>query len=290
MDLRRTLPGFPPTYFGCAVALANATIEREHLAGATLADLARRVRDAVAGVDEAAARRALAAIDRLRRQEGLAALERLHVVHPRAGLLVTNLSRLPVREIVFDAGPPVAFDILAPAERCAVVLPAEDGLDVRSACPRSALERAGRCVCYRQTGPVASLARLVREPIDVAALAGADAGATARVCLFVGVVRNENQGRAVLRLEYEAYEEMALPLLEEIAEETRRLYPVTDVRLVHRLGRLEIGEASVAVAVSSPHRAEAFAACRFAIDTLKAKVPIWKKELYADGSAWLDGS
>ena len=136
---------------------------------------------------------------------------------------------------------------------------------------------------------MASLVRLVREPIDVAALAGASP-ADGAVCLFVGVVRNENQGRAVLRLEYEAYEEMALPLLEEIAAETGRLYPVTDVRLVHRLGRLEIGEASVAVAVSSPHRAEAFAACRFAIDTLKARVPIWKKELYADGSAWLDGS
>ena len=136
---------------------------------------------------------------------------------------------------------------------------------------------------------MANLVRLVREPIDVAALAGASP-ADGAVCLFVGVVRNENQGRPVLRLEYEAYEEMALPLLEEIAAETGRLYPVTDVRLVHRLGRLEIGEASVAVAVSSPHRAEAFAACRFAIDTLKARVPIWKKELYADGSAWLDGS
>ncbi|HYN04798.1 MAG TPA: acyltransferase [Vicinamibacteria bacterium] len=135
VDLRRTLPGFPPTYFGCAVALANATIERDRLAGATPADLARRVRDAVAGVDEAASRTALAVIDRLRRQEGLEALERLHVVHPRAGLLVTNLSRLPVREIVFDAGPPVAYDILAPAERCAVVLPAEDGLDVRICLP-----------------------------------------------------------------------------------------------------------------------------------------------------------
>ena len=110
-------------------------------------------------------------------------------------------------------------------------------------------------------------------------------------CAFSWVsCRNENQGRAVLRLEYEAYEEMALPLMEEIAAETRRLHPVTDVRLVHRLGRLEIGEASVAVAVSSPHRAEAFAACRFAIDTLKAKVPIWKKELYADGSEWLEGT
>jgi molybdopterin synthase catalytic subunit len=81
---------------------------------------------------------------------------------------------------------------------------------------------------------------------------------------------------------------MALPLMQQIARETRQRFPVTEVRLVHRLGSLEIGEASVAVAVASPHRAEAFAACRFAIDTLKAQVPIWKKELYADGSAWLD--
>ena len=133
-----------------------------------------------------------------------------------------------------------------------------------------------------------TLVRLVREPIDVAALAGASP-ADGAVCLFVGVVRNENQGRPVLRLEYESYEEMALPLMEEIAAETGRRFPVTSVRLVHRLGRLEVGEASVVVAVSSPHRAEAFAACRFAIDTLKSRVPIWKKELYADGSAWLDG-
>ena len=135
VDLRRVLPGFAPTYFGCAVSLATASIERERLAEVPLADLARRVRDAVASVDEARARHSLLVVDRLRRQEGLAGLERLHVVHPRAGLLVTNLSRLPVREIVFDAGPPVAFDILAPAERCAVVLPAEDGLDVRVCLP-----------------------------------------------------------------------------------------------------------------------------------------------------------
>jgi molybdopterin synthase catalytic subunit len=130
--------------------------------------------------------------------------------------------------------------------------------------------------------------RLVREPIDLASLAGTTP-ADGAACLFVGTVRNENRGRPVLRLEYEAYEEMALPLMEEIAAEARRLFPVTAVRLVHRLGGLEIGEASVAVAASSPHRAEAFAACRFAIDALKARVPIWKKEFYADGSAWLDG-
>jgi molybdopterin synthase catalytic subunit len=134
---------------------------------------------------------------------------------------------------------------------------------------------------------MADFVRLVHEPIDLAALAFTTP-ADGALCLFVGVVRNENEGRSVLRLEYEAYEEMALPLMEEIAAEIRRRFPVTLVRLVHRLGALQIGEASVAVAVASPHRAEAFAACRFAIDTLKAKVPIWKKEFYADGSAWLD--
>jgi molybdopterin synthase catalytic subunit len=104
----------------------------------------------------------------------------------------------------------------------------------------------------------------------------------------VGVVRNENRGRSVTHLEYEAYEDMARPLMEDIAAETRRRFPVTEVRLVHRLGRLEIGEASVAVVATAPHRDEAFSACRFAIDALKARVPIWKKEHYADGSAWLD--
>jgi molybdopterin synthase catalytic subunit len=131
--------------------------------------------------------------------------------------------------------------------------------------------------------------RLGREPIDLQALQGTSP-ADGALCLFVGVVRDHHQGRAVRYLEYEAYEEMARPLMEEIAAEARRRWPVTEVRLVHRLGRLEIGEASVAVAVASPHRAEAFAACRFLIDTLKSKVPIWKKEYYADGSAWLEES
>jgi molybdopterin synthase catalytic subunit len=129
--------------------------------------------------------------------------------------------------------------------------------------------------------------RLVREPIDLAALT-ATTPADGALCLFVGVVRNENRGRPVLRLEYEAYEEMALPLMRQIAAEARKRHPVTIVRLVHRLGPLVIGEASVAVAVASPHRGEAFVACRYAIDTLKAEVPIWKKEFYADGSEWLD--
>ena len=129
---------------------------------------------------------------------------------------------------------------------------------------------------------------LTRNPIDIAAL-GAPAPADGAICTFVGVVRDHNAGRAVLYLEYEAFEEMALPLMEEIATEARRRWAITAISIVHRLGRLEIGEASVAVAAFSPHRAQAFEACRYAIDTLKATVPIWKKEFYADGAVWLDG-
>ena len=130
--------------------------------------------------------------------------------------------------------------------------------------------------------------RIVREAIDVAALSRTGPGDGA-LCVFTGVVRNHNDGKAVLYLEYEGYEEMVVSIFEEIAEEARQRFGGTRVRIIHRLGRMEIGEASVAIAVSSPHRAEAFDACRFAIDTLKHKAPIWKKEFYADGSSWLEG-
>lgn len=143
VDVRRLLPGFPASYFGCAVALACASVERSRLAEEPLSSLALRVRAAVASVDASVVERALATIDAVRDRLGLAALERLHVVHPRAGLLVTNLSRLPVGDVVFDAGPPVAFDVLVPAERCAVVLPAPDGLDVRVCPPASPGVAAG---------------------------------------------------------------------------------------------------------------------------------------------------
>ena len=132
------------------------------------------------------------------------------------------------------------------------------------------------------------MASLVREPIALASLQGT-AARDGALALFVGVVRNENAGRPVLRLEYEAYEEMALSEMQAIEREARRHWPITEIRIVHRLGRMAIGEASVAVAVASPHRDEAFEACRFAIDTLKRTVPIWKKEFYADGAVWLEG-
>ena len=129
---------------------------------------------------------------------------------------------------------------------------------------------------------------LVREAIDIGAisLTGPEDGA---LCVFTGVVRNNNDGKSVLHLEYEGFEEMVISIFDEIADDAKQRFGVTRVRIVHRLGRMEIGETSVAVAVSSPHRKEAFEACRFAIDALKHKAPIWKKEFYADGSSWLEG-
>lgn len=129
---------------------------------------------------------------------------------------------------------------------------------------------------------------VVRGPIDVEAISRTEPQDGA-LCVFTGVVRNHNEGKVVLYLEYEGFEEMVVSIFEEIAREASDRFGVTSVRIVHRLGRMEIGETSVAVAVSSPHRKEAFEACRFAIDTLKHKAPIWKKEFYADGSSWLEG-
>ncbi|HEY2703182.1 MAG TPA: molybdopterin converting factor subunit 1 [Candidatus Dormibacteraeota bacterium] len=110
------------------------------------------------------------------------------------------------------------------------------------------------------------------------------------VCTFTGVVRNHAEGRAVERLEYEAYPEMAEPRMRLIGEEALRRTGATAVALWHRTGTLEIGEASVVVSASAPHRAEAFEACRYAIDTLKSDVPIWKKEHGEGGAVWVDES
>lgn len=129
------------------------------------------------------------------------------------------------------------------------------------------------------------------QPLDPALLVDAvrrdEAGA---VALFYGVVRNENSGRRVLYLEYDAYPEMALRKMRAVADEVRARYAVIDVGIMHRTGRLEIGEASLLVAVSSGHRAEAFDACHFAVDRVKQIVPVWKKEVWEDGEAWVEGN
>jgi molybdopterin synthase catalytic subunit len=107
------------------------------------------------------------------------------------------------------------------------------------------------------------------------------------VVTFIGVVRNENRGKQVLYLEYEAYPEMAVAKMREIGGEIAARWGLGHVAIVHRMGRLEIGEASVVIAVAAPHRDVAFEACRYAIDRLKETVPVWKKEVYADGEVWL---
>lgn len=131
---------------------------------------------------------------------------------------------------------------------------------------------------------------LTREPIDTAALlAEIKAGPDGAVCLFDGIVRDNTRGRRTLHLDYEAYEQMALEQLRALAAEAIARFGVRDVALVHRLGRLVVGETSVLIAVASAHRGVAFDACRWLIDTLKQTVPIWKREQFEDGAVWADG-
>jgi len=122
-----------------------------------------------------------------------------------------------------------------------------------------------------------SLLKAIKQPEDGAAV------------VFEGIVRNHTRGRRTLFLDYEAYEEMALKQMEELAERALADFKIRDVAIVHRLGRLEIGETSVLIVVASAHRGAAFDACRWLIDTLKRIVPIWKKEYFEDGAVWADG-
>jgi len=133
-------------------------------------------------------------------------------------------------------------------------------------------------------------ASIVRAPIGTLhTLASLKRGDDGAALIFEGVVRNQTRGRKTLYLDYEAYEEMALKQMESLAAQALEQFQVRDVALVHRLGRLEIGETSVLIAVASAHRAAAFEACRWLIDTLKRTVPIWKKEYFEDGAVWADG-
>ena len=120
-------------------------------------------------------------------------------------------------------------------------------------------------------------------------VAGIKAGSDGAVCVFDGIVRDNTRGRETLYLDYEAYREMALEQMRALAAEAVAKFGVRDVALVHRLGRLAVGETSVLIVVASAHRGAAFEACRWLIDTLKKTVPIWKKEHFVDGVVWADG-
>jgi molybdopterin synthase catalytic subunit/molybdopterin converting factor small subunit len=139
-------------------------------------------------------------------------------------------------------------------------------------------------------GADSSVVRIVREPISTQAELGRlklpqDGAAV----IFEGIVRNNTRGRRTLYLDYEAYEAMALKQMEGLAGQARSRFAVREIALVHRLGRLEIGETSVLIVVASAHRGPAFDACHWIIDTLKKTVPIWKKEYFEDGAVWADG-
>jgi MoaE-MoaD fusion protein len=133
------------------------------------------------------------------------------------------------------------------------------------------------------------LYRIVEEPLSPDAVAGSVGNpAAGGIVIFSGVVRNEKDGRPVKYLEYEAHAPMAEAKMREIGAEVRRRWPsVKAVAILHRVGRLEIGESSVLIAVSAAHRLEAFEACHYAIDTLKQTVPVWKKEHFEDGEVWV---
>ncbi|HSC29440.1 MAG TPA: molybdenum cofactor biosynthesis protein MoaE [Vicinamibacterales bacterium] len=136
-----------------------------------------------------------------------------------------------------------------------------------------------------------TLFRVTTDPLDPAAAAGLvaapDCGATAT---FVGLVRNRNAGRTVLWLEYEAYAPLAEKVFGRIGQEAAGRWPSTRLAIHHRTGRVEIGEASVVIAAASPHRADAFAACRYAIERVKQVAPVWKHEHFEGGDIWIEGA
>ena len=163
---------------------------------------------------------------------------------------------------------------LKDGDEVALLPPVSGGSDVQVA---TRIGSAKRCVI--------TLEKINQQQI-MEEIKGAEDGA---VSVFDGIVRNHSRSRKTLYLDYEAYEEMALKQMEGLTETALNNYKIRDVRVVHRLGRLEIGETSVLIAVAAAHRAPAMDACRWLIDTLKKTVPIWKKEHFEDGAVWSDG-
>ena len=135
------------------------------------------------------------------------------------------------------------------------------------------------------------LTAITTAPLDTEALVCAlDTTGIGAVTTFIGLVRDHNLGRRVLHLEYEAYEALAVKGLDRIVSESLEQWPSVRVAIHHRIGRMEIGEASVAIAAASPHRADAFAASRYAIERIKQIVPIWKHEYFEGGDVWIEGA
>lgn len=196
-------------------------------------------------------------------------LAELSATHPGLARLTPSLAVAVNRDYV---GPDY---ILADGDEVALIPPVSGGEE--SAPPQGSPAATG-----------SPLFEIVAEPISPEAVAAKVADPTiGAVVTFIGTVREWTRGRQTIYLEYEAYPEMAVAQMERIAREIQEKWPGTRVAITHRVGRLQIGEASVVIAVGAPHRAEAFAACRHAIERLKQIVPIWKKEVWADGEEWV---
>ena len=182
-------------------------------------------------------------------------LQRVAADYPPLARLVSSL-RLAVNQEYVDSA-----HVLADGDEVALIPPVSGGVD---------------------------LYEITEHPLSLDALARAVGQNTAgAVASFLGVVREFARGRQVSYLEYDAYPEMAMAKLRQIGDEIRRQWPIDRIAIVHRIGRLGIGEASVAIAVSSAHRHEALEACAYAIERVKETVPIWKREVWADGAEWI---
>jgi molybdopterin synthase catalytic subunit len=161
---------------------------------------------------------------------------------------------------------------LASGDEVAFLPPVSGGAN-----PAEAAVEENQCALVRMTIDTPEIVAQLKAPPDGA------------VVVFEGIVRNHSGGRSTLYLEYEAYEAMALGKMREIGAEMREKFQIRRYAMIHRLGRLEIGETSVLIVVCSAHRGAAFDACRYGIDTLKRTVPIWKKEFFRDGAVWAEG-
>jgi molybdopterin synthase catalytic subunit/molybdopterin converting factor small subunit len=175
-----------------------------------------------------------------------------------------------------------AAQILHEGDEVGLLPPVSGGARTGTVGPTNALDGSG---LEREL-----IVALTREAIDADRIvAAAKSGEDGAVVVFDGIVRNHSRGRRTLHLDYEAYEEMAVGQMRELGQKARERFGVRQVTMVHRLGRLEIGDTSVLIVVASAHRSAAFEACRWLIDTVKQTVPIWKKETFADGAVWAPG-
>jgi len=205
------------------------------------------------------------------------------------GALLEQLrARLPERA-PRDAFHGIAVGVNAEYAQAAQMLRDGDEVGLLPPVSGGSASRTGKAL-EESEGEREVVVALTREAIGADRIvAAAKNGEDGAVVVFDGIVRNHSRGRRTLHLDYEAYEEMALGQMRELGRKARERFGVRQVTMVHRLGRLEIGETSVLIVVASAHRSAAFEACRWLIDTVKQTVPIWKKETFADGAVWAPG-